>query len=139
MAKKADLSPVELHFKNAKIADLDSEAARIKELYKVYRTIRKLTRNPGDIAMDFNIRDGDATLAAHQGVTLEMLKEEAARFRMLKAITEHVTSDLGNAAKFDLSFDLACRQLPEIFPEFEGPAGGPIEGPMGLQGPAVES
>lgn len=122
---------IEVHLRKAKVAEIDRQAADLESMYKVYRTLRKVTRTPGDLAMDFEIRGGkDGERISEKGVTRERLLADAARFRILRGIKEHVTANVGDIQAFDLAFDLKCRQVPEEI-EID------IEDQLGGKGPVV--
>ncbi len=105
---------VEVHLRKAKLAELDRQAADLESMYQVYRTLRKVTRKPGDLAIDFEIRGGKGTkTVSEKGVTRERVLADAARFRILRGIKEHVIANVGDIQSFDLAFDLKCRQVPE--------------------------
>jgi hypothetical protein len=122
---------VELHVKKAKLGDLDNQAAKLRDMYEIYKSLRKLTPKPSGMLMDLNIRTRGQSVIRGERLTVERLQAEAARYRMLLAIKEHVATNVGDAQSFDLAFDLSCKDLPEIFPEFEGFGGGPVvSGPV---------
>lgn len=109
---------VEVHLRNASLADIDKEAAQLESMYSVYRTLRKVTRAPGDLEMDFEIR-GDEEPVSHKGLTGDRLLVDATRYRILRGIREHVIENVGNVQAFDLAFHLKCRAIPD---ELEIPA-----------------
>jgi hypothetical protein len=121
------MPPVEIHLKNAKAAEIDKEIGELREMYELYRVARKITRKPGDLTMTYNIR-GRAGASSGRGVTTDKLLTEAAKFRILNGIREHVASRVGDVASFDLAFDLACRELPDIINPEEILAGNPAVG-----------
>ncbi len=120
---------LEMHIKNATLSDLDKQAAELKSMYEVYRTMRSITRDPGELKMDFNVRTKEGATASGKAVSAERLKADAARFRILQGIKQHVIANAGDVQSFDLAFDLSCRRIPDlidqpVLPELPGgPAG----------------
>lgn len=119
-----------MHIKNATLSDLDKQAAELRSKYEVYRTMRRITKDPGDFKIDFNIRTKEGIAAAGKGVSGERLKADAARFRILEGIKQHVIANAGDVQSFDLAFDLSCRRIPDlidqpVIPELPGGFGGP--------------
>ena len=129
MAESKDRDALVLHIKNAKLSDLDKQAAELKDRYEIYRTMRAITSTPGDLKMDFNVRSGK-TAVTGQAVSGDLLKADAARFRILQGIKQHVIANVGDVQAFDLAFDLSCKKIPEelTLPELPGLPGG-IGGP----------
>ena len=117
---------IEIQFRNASLKDVDREAAQLKSMYDVYRTLRTITPSPGDLTMDFEIRGAGETISA-KDVTSERLLADAARFRILRGIREHVINNVGDVQSFDLAFDLKCREIPD---EIEIPEIGGQTGPI---------
>jgi hypothetical protein len=118
---------VEVHLKNAKLADLDKQTAELREAYELYKTTRKVTRKPGDFTMSCEIR-GKTGASSVKDVTRERLLGDAARFRILSGIKEHIAAH-GDVASFDLAFDLSCRRIPDelVNPE-DIVVGNPVAG-----------
>lgn len=120
---------LEIHIKKASLGDLEKEAAALRDRYEIYRTMRAITPKPGDLKLDYNIRSS-GPVSQGKGVSGERLKADAARFRILQGIKQHVIGNVGDVQSFDLAFDLSCRRvpdeitLPEI-PELPG-GGGPV-------------
>lgn len=120
-----------IHIKNANLSDLDKQAAELKSHYEIYRTMRAITPNPGDLTLDFNVRTGGTSVTG-KGVSGQCLKADAARFRILQGIKQHVISAGGDIQAFDLAFDLSCKKVPDelTLPELPGMPGGGLGGPM---------
>ena len=119
---------VEIHLKNASLRDIDAQAAELRSMYQVYRTLRSITRHPGDFSVDFEIREKGGGAAQASGLTREGLQTDAARFRILEGIKQHVITNVEDVQSFDLAFDLSCRRAPEEIEIPEVFAGG---GPVG--------
>ena len=128
MAKTRDA--LVMHIKNATLSDLDKQAAELKSMYEVYRTMRRITRDPGELKVNFNIRTKKGAPVSGKGVSAERLKANAARFRILQGIKQHVIANAGDVQSFDLAFDLSCRRIgdlidPPFNPELPGGPAGP--------------
>lgn len=119
-----------MHIKNATLSDLDKQAAELRSRYEVYRTMRRITKDPGELKLDFNVRTKEGTAASGKGISGERLKADAARFRILEGIKQHVIANSGDVQSFDLAFDLSCRRIPDLIeqptiPELPGGTIGP--------------
>ena len=119
---------VEIHLKNAKMSDLDSQVAELRESYTVYRTMRKVTRQPGELSLSYNIRAKEGA-SSGKGLTTARLQADAAKFRILNGIRDHVNAKVGgDLASFDLAFDLSCRRIPDLINPEEIVVGSPVVG-----------
>ena len=120
-----DRNAIEITLNKASLEEIDSDAARLEDMYNVYRTLRKITSQPGELVMDFNIVGGEHAVRG-KGVTGDRLLADATRFRILRGIKEHVIEHVHDASSFELAFKLKCRELPEEIeiPELDLPGGG---------------
>lgn len=129
---------VDITLKGAKLGDIDKQAAQVRQMYQIYRTMRKVTPKPGALTMDYDIKSQGAATQG-RGVTADQLRAEAAKFRILEAIKAHVIGSVGDVQSFELDFHLHCREVPDVItiPE-EGlggiAGGGPI---IAGGGPAI--
>ena len=122
-----------IHLKKATLGDIDSQAAELRSMYEIYRTMRRITRTPGDLKMDFDVRSKGRSEIQGKDVSGERLQADAAKFRILQGIKQHVVANIGDVQSFELEFDLSCRRVPDIV---DDPFGGGIPGLPGggLQG-----
>lgn len=117
-SKRSRGPAVEVHLERASAEEIDKQAAELRDIYEVYRSMRRTVRKPGDLSMRYDIRHGKETVQSRRGLSLSDLEAEAARYRILDGIRRHVEG-IGDVASFDLAFDLSCKRRPEdiILPE----------------------
>src|SRR5262245_10274871 len=107
-----DRNAIEITLSKASLEEIDREAAQLKDMYDVYRTLRKLTIKPGDLGMDLRVVRDDHAVRGKAG-TGDRLLADATRFRILRRIKEHEVEHVHDASCFELAFKLKCRELPE--------------------------
>lgn len=120
-----------IHLKKATLKQIDAQAAELKGMYEIYRTMRGITRSPGDLKMNFEVRSEGRSELKGQGVTADQIKADAAKFRILQGIKAHVVRNIGDVQSFDLAFDLSCRQIPDLEDPIHDLPGGIAGGGMG--------
>jgi hypothetical protein len=125
---------VDITLRKAKVKDLDDQLSKLEGTYQIYKSLRKVTGTPGDLSIDYEIKGKRPSKGS--GISRESLRSDAAKYRILRAIKEHVAVDPGEAQTFDLDFHLKCRDIPDVYeyPEVEtgkidtGKLGGEVTG-----------
>ena len=123
-AKSSDLVDIKLSKASAK--QIDDQLSGLEGTYRIYKSLRKVTRTPGNLSIDYEIKG--KTPSKGRGITRESLRADAAKYRILRAIKEHVAVNPGDIQSFELDFHLKCRELPDVF-EFPEVDAGQIEQP----------
>lgn len=99
---------VEVSLENASLADIEALAEKSRGLYEIYKSVLRVTKDPVHLSIDFNTRTGAGDGPKGQGITLDRLRTEAARFRILTGIQRHVQKHAIEALSFTLSFTSSC-------------------------------
>jgi hypothetical protein len=94
--------------KDATLADIQAQAEQSRQLYEIQRSIYKAVREPGELSMDFVIKNKAGEVGKGTEVTWDRLQAEASRFRILHAIHRHVQEHVADAVSFTLTFTLSC-------------------------------
>ena len=109
--KSSDI--VDITLKRAKAKDIDDQLSSLEATYEIYRSLRKVTKTPGDLSIDYEIKGRKPSKA--KGISRESLRSDAAKYRILRAIKEHVAVSPGDVQTFELDFHLKCRDIPDVF------------------------
>jgi hypothetical protein len=107
---------VEVSLENASLADIEALAEKSRGLYEIYQSVLRVTKDPVSLSIDFNTRTGAGDGPKGKGITLDQLRTEAARFRILSGIQRHVQKHSIEALSFSLSFSSSCRVQSVIEP-----------------------
>jgi hypothetical protein len=114
-------NPFEMHIQNATLSDLENRRAELRNHYEIYRSMKTIVQDPGTfLKLDYSIRNSGPPVE-ERGLTRDLIYEDAARFRIVDGIMQHVHRNVEDSLSFDLSFDLSCRVGPEeiLYPELE--------------------
>jgi hypothetical protein len=121
----ADENALEIRLERVRLAEVDEQAKRLRAMYDVYRSLRRVTDRPGEFNIDLAIREGGEERFVERDLSGERLRADAARYRILRALKEHVVEHGGDVQSFELAFHLKCREIPDEI-EVSEPRIGPV-------------